>query len=574
MTHSDDDGLVLPPKLAPAHVVDHSDLPFRRRHARACSSTATTWRASCARSATPTGRSASMVDERDERGGDKVWDWIKKGVPLRLEIGPRDIEKDALFVGRRDRAPKDKQSVAARGVRRDRRRDAAIDPGRRCSQRAKDLSRAAHAPHRLQGRVLRVLHRAARAGERADADPRRLRADALQRRRAARRADQERPAASPCAAFRSRRASRAPVRSPASPARSAWCGRRPIDRSGGAVRARTRAWLQIHFLRRAVGLHRHPRQADHASGAPLVWWRMTLVGGALARRPDASGAVCARLPARLIAIYAGIGVLVALHWLTFYGSIKLSNASVARDVHGADVGVHRVHRAAPRAAQVRSARADLRPRGHSRRRCWSIGGTPTGMRLGIAVGVLSALILCVFGALNKRYIGKADAMSVTGVEMGAGALFLTLRRAAAACGRSVVRNAVTARRVAAPGARDGLHAAAVRAGLVAMRQLSAFSTALAVNLEPVYAIVLAILLLGEQRELAWPFYVGVAIILASCCCTRRSWTPDSTARPGPGAAWITAVVSTMQRWIVIASEQPGSSAFRSRHCESMSVEAC
>jgi drug/metabolite transporter (DMT)-like permease len=50
-------------------------------------------------------------------------------------------------------------------------------------------------------------------------------------------------------------------------------------------------------------------------------------------------------------------------------------------------------------------------------------------------------------------------------------------------------------------------------GLVAMRHLSAFATALALNLEPVYAIVLAILLLDEQRELAWPFYLGVAIIL-------------------------------------------------------------
>jgi prolyl-tRNA synthetase len=53
-----------------------------------------------------------VVDERDERGGDKVWNWIKKGVPVRIEVGPRDIEKDALFVGRRDRAPKDKQSIA------------------------------------------------------------------------------------------------------------------------------------------------------------------------------------------------------------------------------------------------------------------------------------------------------------------------------------------------------------------------------------------------------------------------------------------------------------------------------
>ena len=51
--------------------------------------------------------------------------------------------------------------------------------------------------------------------------------------------------------------------------------------------------------------------------------------------------------------------------------------------------------------------------------------------------------------------------------------------------------------------------------LVALRHMSAFAAQLAVNLEPVYAIVLAILLLGEQRELTLQFYLGVAIILAA-----------------------------------------------------------
>jgi prolyl-tRNA synthetase len=54
----------------------------------------------------------ALVDEREERGGEKVWHWVRRGVPLRLEIGPRDIDKDAVFAARRDRAPKDKQSIA------------------------------------------------------------------------------------------------------------------------------------------------------------------------------------------------------------------------------------------------------------------------------------------------------------------------------------------------------------------------------------------------------------------------------------------------------------------------------
>src|SRR5262249_11487653 len=52
------------------------------------------------------------VDRRDVRGGDKMWEWVKKGVPLRIEVGPRDVESGALMLARRDRGPKDKASMA------------------------------------------------------------------------------------------------------------------------------------------------------------------------------------------------------------------------------------------------------------------------------------------------------------------------------------------------------------------------------------------------------------------------------------------------------------------------------
>jgi prolyl-tRNA synthetase len=110
MTHSDDDGFVLPPKLASVQVVI---LPiFRSDEDRArvldyCHAVARELRAQRFSDRAV----AVVVDERDERGGDKVWNWIKKGVPLRVEVGPRDMDKDALFVARRDRAPKDKQSI-------------------------------------------------------------------------------------------------------------------------------------------------------------------------------------------------------------------------------------------------------------------------------------------------------------------------------------------------------------------------------------------------------------------------------------------------------------------------------
>jgi prolyl-tRNA synthetase len=111
MTHSDDDGLVLPPKLATVQIVIVPIFRSDEEKPRVldyCQSVARELRAQRF-AERPIG---VLVDERDERGGEKVWHWIKKGVPIRLEIGPRDMEKDALFVGRRDRAPKDKQSIA------------------------------------------------------------------------------------------------------------------------------------------------------------------------------------------------------------------------------------------------------------------------------------------------------------------------------------------------------------------------------------------------------------------------------------------------------------------------------
>jgi prolyl-tRNA synthetase len=52
------------------------------------------------------------VDRRDAGGGTKNWEWIKKGVPLRIEIGPRDMEKGTVAVSRRDRGVKDKEFPA------------------------------------------------------------------------------------------------------------------------------------------------------------------------------------------------------------------------------------------------------------------------------------------------------------------------------------------------------------------------------------------------------------------------------------------------------------------------------
>ena len=51
------------------------------------------------------------LDDSDRRGGEKVWHHIKRGVPVRVEIGPKEVEADAVFVGRRDKEPRDRMTL-------------------------------------------------------------------------------------------------------------------------------------------------------------------------------------------------------------------------------------------------------------------------------------------------------------------------------------------------------------------------------------------------------------------------------------------------------------------------------
>ena len=101
MSHSDDDGLVLPPKLAPAHLVllpiykNDEDRPRVLEYVNSLK-----MELEAQHFADQAVR--VRVDDRDLRGGEKKWQWVKRGVPLRVEIGLRDIEADQPFAARRD----------------------------------------------------------------------------------------------------------------------------------------------------------------------------------------------------------------------------------------------------------------------------------------------------------------------------------------------------------------------------------------------------------------------------------------------------------------------------------------
>ena len=106
MTHSDDDGLVMPPRIASSHMVI---IPIA--HKEETKAEVDAYCQALARELRTVhymGHPLHVtIDQRDLRGGEKTWSWIKKGVPLRLEVGPRDITNDSFGLARRDRPHKE-----------------------------------------------------------------------------------------------------------------------------------------------------------------------------------------------------------------------------------------------------------------------------------------------------------------------------------------------------------------------------------------------------------------------------------------------------------------------------------
>jgi len=243
---------------------------------------------------------------------------------------------------------------------------------------------------------------------------------------------------------------------------------------------------------------------------PLVAWRMALTSLCLffmARAWRTLGSFSAQQWVQM----AAVGALIALHWLAFYGSVKLANASI---------GV-----LCMALAPIFSAL--LTPWLSKSAFSWRnlllglsvlpgmllvVGGVDPRFYLGIAVGALSALLAAAFGLMNKELVAQVDALSLSFIEISIGGALMWL----------LLFYSSGSFAIPMPTAADwpnliifALFCTALPFALsnVALKQISAFSAQFAVNLEPIYGIVFAAWLLHETAQLTTQFYFGASVIL-------------------------------------------------------------
>lgn len=262
----------------------------------------------------------------------------------------------------------------------------------------------------------------------------------------------------------------------------------------------------------------------------LVWYRMLLTVLVLAAILFYRKQLV-KLSLKETAAVAAVGCIIAIHWVSFYGSVKYGNVSIAVVCISAsgfftaffDPLINRKSISVIDVVLGAIAIVGI----------YIIFDFHPQFKLGIIFGIVSAIGSSLFPIFNKRLLQKHDPETITLYEMGGGLLALTL----------IIPLYLQFFPAAyfLPTIHDWLWLLLLASvctvlcfdlQLNSLKKLSPFTCNLAYNLEPVYGILLAFIFFRENKDLSNHFYLGVGlIILAVALQTLRVWYSSSRLFP-------------------------------------------
>jgi drug/metabolite transporter (DMT)-like permease len=212
----------------------------------------------------------------------------------------------------------------------------------------------------------------------------------------------------------------------------------------------------------------------------------------------------------------GIGTIIAVHWVFFYGSIKLSNVSVGL-VCFASVGLF-TSITEPLFNNTRFSMGEFLLGLLSLAGIYIIFHFDTRYRTGIIMGTASSILAALFSALNKKYIDTTPRRDMLFYEMVGGLAGVSLLLPVY---YQFFPSTTTLPTFADWGWLLILSWActilAFECMLSSLRHVSAFTQALTLNLEPVYGIIMAFIFFNENQVMQSSFYAGCALIILSVC---------------------------------------------------------
>jgi drug/metabolite transporter (DMT)-like permease len=248
------------------------------------------------------------------------------------------------------------------------------------------------------------------------------------------------------------------------------------------------------------------------SELPLVWYRVLIVSVAMLFFPTLFSSL-KKLSLKKIVTIGSIGIILTLHWVAWYGSVKFANASVA--VSCIALISFFIALIEPIITKTSFNKSNL---------FFGIIVIPgillinqslaINLKFGFWLGILAALLAAFFSIFNKKYKQEVKPSLITFIQMLSGFLFLSF------CLPFYLH--FTNQSFPIPTSKDFILLMILsivctiipyNLFLRALKATNAFTTSLINNLEPIYGVILAAIFLNENKQLNWKFYIGSVIIL-------------------------------------------------------------
>lgn len=275
---------------------------------------------------------------------------------------------------------------------------------------------------------------------------------------------------------------------------------------------RLKNYLHLHLLVFIAGFTAILGQLISIDAIPLVWYRMLFALVLICIYAFISKAKI-NIPSSSIVKLSLAGVLIALHWITFFASIKVANISIALAMFSTGAFFASL----------------IEPIIYKRKIIWYeivfgivvvcgvfiITQSELKYLLGIVLGIVSAFLSSLFAVLNGKFLEKHTATVITFYEFISGVLFISIYLLFAYNGFSeaffilhmsdfiyliILASICTAY--------------AFIASVYVMRHISPYTVVLTYNLEPIYGIILALLIFPEKENMTWQFYLGAVLIIS------------------------------------------------------------
>lgn len=274
-----------------------------------------------------------------------------------------------------------------------------------------------------------------------------------------------------------------------------------------------KAFLQLHLSVFLAGFTGILGKLISLNEGLLVWYRLLITSITLYILFRLQGTF-KKLPWKDILPIGSTGVVVVLHWLFFYGSIKYSNVSIGVICFSLTSLFTAIFD--PLINRRRFDVAEMLLSMLTLLGILLIFHFDTQYRTGIILGIISAMFAALFTVFNKRLIKRFDTYTITFYELSVGFLVLSV----------AMPFYIHLFPVASllPSSMDLLYLFILAwfctilmylLSMSALKKISPFTVNLCFNLEPVYSIILAFILFHENKSLNSAFYAGLSCIILS-----------------------------------------------------------